>query len=96
MLIKAITSLEKCFPDEYPVSKHGLSSFSMLKNERYSFQVCFRVSEVNTSSMHATVTVDSPLADCVSLYTTTATICAPSPVSSRTFWSPLRTAVTSR
>ncbi len=68
MLVKAITSLEKCFPDEYPVSKHGLSSFSMLKNERYSFQVCFRVSEVITSSAHATVTVDSPLADCVSLY----------------------------
>ena len=63
MLIKAITSLEKCFPDEYPVSKHGLSSFSMLKNERYSFQVCFRVSEVNTSSMHATVTVDAGFSD---------------------------------
>ena len=41
MQAKIISSLEKCFLDESIDTKPQLKSFSMLKNERYSFCVCF-------------------------------------------------------
>ena len=45
MRAKIVSSMEKCFLDENVLSKPELSSISMLKNERYSFQVCFDIEE---------------------------------------------------
>ena len=45
MRAKIISSLEKCFLDENILSKPALTSVSMLKNERYSLQVCFDIEE---------------------------------------------------
>ena len=41
MRAKIISSLEKCFLDETVSMKKTLGNISMLKNERYSFQVCY-------------------------------------------------------
>ena len=45
MRAKIISSLEKCFLDETVLSKPELTGISMMKNERYSFQVCFDIAE---------------------------------------------------
>lgn len=41
MEAKIISSLEKCFLDENIENKPQLKSFSMLKNERFNFSICF-------------------------------------------------------
>ena len=56
--IKIISSLEKCFPDQSVKSKPELKSASFLKNERYSFQVCYHRDEFLDSKVFDHLTVD--------------------------------------
>lgn len=42
---KLLSSLEKCFLDESVFDKTEAKDFSLLKNERFSFQVCFEREE---------------------------------------------------
>jgi hypothetical protein len=65
MRIKIISSLEKCFPDESILKKRELKSGSMLKNERYSFQVCYQMDPVKAPARAVSFTrmeIDSPIA----------------------------------
>ena len=42
MRVKLLSSLEKCFMDENVVNKRALAEkISFLKNEIYSFQICY-------------------------------------------------------
>lgn len=66
--IKIISSLEKCFPDQSVKSKPELKSASFLKNERYSFQVCYHRDEFLDSKVFDHLTVESPLSDCINVY----------------------------
>ena len=72
MRAKIISSLEKCFLDENILSKPALSSVSMLKNERYSLQVCFDIEEslaVTKNTKHIVYFhVDSPLKEYIRMY----------------------------
>lgn len=68
MDVKIISSLEKCFLDEDVASKSALTSASMLKNERYHFQVCFKATEKTEYRRAAVVTVESELAPYISIY----------------------------
>lgn len=68
MEIKIISSLEKCFLDESIADKKALKSASMLKNERYHFQVCFKATESAEYRRAAVLTVESELAPYVSVY----------------------------
>ena len=69
MRAKIISSLEKCFLDETVEQKAELGSASMLKNERYSFQVCYEAKELVDSKIIRHFHVESPLAKYISLYT---------------------------
>ncbi len=60
---KIISSLEKCFWDETIQSKPALGEISMLKNERYSFQVCYNRTELVSAKVIVHLQVESPLAD---------------------------------
>ena len=67
MRAKIISSLEKCFLDESVPQKKSLGKISMLKNERYSFQVCYDRSEVVDAKVVVYVAVDSPLANVIKI-----------------------------
>ena len=65
MQAKIVSSLEKCFLDETVEQKPQLGSISMLKNERYSFQICYQEQErdPNVRWRNRYFRVESPLAD---------------------------------
>lgn len=66
---KIISSLEKCFIDESVLSKPQLKSASMLKNERFSFQVCYdNGKEPVRGARDYVLKIDSPLAKFISVY----------------------------
>jgi len=67
MKAKIISSLEKCFLDESVDQKPQLGAISMLKNERYSFQVCYEAKEQIDFKLIRLFHVESPLADCISI-----------------------------
>ena len=67
MNARIISSLEKCFLDESVMSKSELKNISLLKNERYSFQVCFNVTEDKDKEI-VYFNIDSPLNDCIKVY----------------------------
>ena len=62
-MLTALSSLTKVFYDEKPLDT-GFNSFSMLKNERRSFQVAFLCSAADSISF----SIDSELKDCISAY----------------------------
>ena len=68
MIIRWISSLEKCFPEERVYEKRALTKASMLKNERYSLQLCYQLDPqkpaVPTRS-YACVEAAGPLKDFV-------------------------------
>lgn len=68
MRAKMISSLEKCFPDESVCSKPALDNITMLKNERYSFQVCYDFEELVDSKTIVHFSVESPLAEYIRAY----------------------------
>jgi len=72
MRAKIISSLEKCFLDETVLSKPELTGISMLKNERYSFQVCFDIAEaLGVQSLSKNIVyfkIESALKDYINLY----------------------------
>ena len=45
MKVKVISALEKCFLDQQIWEKKAVIGGSMLKNERYSFQVCYQMDQ---------------------------------------------------
>lgn len=60
--VKLLSSLEKCFPDESARDKKELQGdLSMLKNEIYSFQICYDRTELTDSKVIVNLKVDSPL-----------------------------------
>lgn len=59
-----VNSLEKVFPDEAPGGR--LEKISMLRNERYSFQLAIFCEKEETP---VTITPPAELADCLHLYT---------------------------
>lgn len=65
MQAKIVSSLEKCFLDETVEQKPQLGSISMLKNERYSFQICYQEQErdPNVRWRNRHFHVESPLAE---------------------------------
>ena len=68
MRSKIISSLEKCFhDDEFAVPKE-LTVDTMLKNEIYSFQVCYDMETIVEDKKIVFFHVESPLADTVKLY----------------------------
>ncbi len=66
MRIKTVSALEKCFPDETVVSKPELNQASMLKNERYSFQIIYDETELIDDKKPIYLRVDSPIASALS------------------------------
>ena len=68
MRTRIISSLEKCFPDQTVLSKAPLESFTMLKNERYSLQVCYDCEELVNSKQIVYFSIESPLKDAISVY----------------------------
>lgn len=68
MRAKIISSLEKCFPDENVTMKVPLEAFSLLSNERYSFQVCYDFQELMDSRKVVHFHIESPLADQITIY----------------------------
>lgn len=69
MVYRLVSSLEKCFPDMKAGDFKEIGSFSMLKNERYSFQICYD-SDPGTSlaSSPTNIYIDSPLRGHIRLY----------------------------
>lgn len=67
---KIISSLEKCFLDEEIAMKPQLESFSMLKNERYSFCVCFSAPEAKMDWSKQTLRfrLEGDFKDCANVY----------------------------
>ena len=63
MRTKIISSLEKCFLDENVQIKKPMGKASMLKNERFSFQICYDRSDLIDSKVIVNLKVESPLAD---------------------------------
>jgi len=68
MRARIISSLEKCFLDEKLSQKKELSQASMLKNERYSFQVCYDVEEPIFSKEDVYFHIESALAPFITVY----------------------------
>lgn len=68
MRAKIISSLEKCFPDESVMQKESVAYASMLKNERFSFQVCYDCEEIIDAKQIVYFSVESTLADAVRIY----------------------------
>lgn len=68
MRAKIISSLEKCFPDETVAQKEAFSKASMLKNERFSFQVCYDCEESVDAKQIVYFSVESPFKDAVRIY----------------------------
>ncbi len=71
--VKVISSLEKCFYDEDISKFPSLSEISMLKNEKLSFQVAYRLYE-QRNKMFANVVIDGGLKDYISVK---QTVCVP-------------------
>ena len=69
MTFKLTNSLEKCFWDETATSKPELKKFTMLRNERYSFQICYN-EELEIVDAHKCFSfrIESPLKDFIKLY----------------------------
>lgn len=66
--LKLIASTEKCFCDERIDEKKGISSLSMLRNERLSFQAAYTVTgDTNFTAKWCSLTVDSPIIDKISV-----------------------------
>jgi len=59
--MKIVSSLEKCFLDESVFAKAERKAFSMLKNERFSFQVCFDREETVMNLKWVQLKIESPL-----------------------------------
>lgn len=70
--LRLLSSLEKVFPEE-TCPKDDLHRGSMLRNEIYSFQVACTTDKLLNYT--ANVTVESPLRDCLTVYTVS---CVPS------------------
>ncbi len=68
MRAKIISSLEKCFLDESVSQKPELGPISMLKNERYSFQVCYEAARAVDSKDIRHFHIHSPLAAWIKLF----------------------------
>lgn len=68
MRLKIISSLEKCFLDENVSLKPAFSGVSMLKNERYSFQICYDMDPMDITQRAIRYQVDSPLKEYISVY----------------------------
>ena len=68
MRARIISSLEKCFPDQTVSSKAPLKNFTMLKNERYSLQVCYDCEEMINDKQIVYLSIDSPLAEAIHVY----------------------------
>ena len=68
MRARIISSLEKCFPDQTVLSKAPLKNFTMLKNERYSLQVCYDCEEMINDKQIVYLSIDSPLAEAIHVY----------------------------
>ena len=72
MRARIISSLEKCFLDETVLSKPELTEITMLKNERYSFQVCFDIAEALGDTYRSKdivyFRIESALKDYIRLY----------------------------
>ncbi len=67
MRAKIISSLEKCFMDESVRHKKALGKISMLKNERYSFQVCYDWNTNIEMKVVANMKLESPLAEVIKI-----------------------------
>lgn len=67
MRIRTISSLEKCFLDENIETKKELKRATMLKNEQYHYEVCFDVEDLCNDRFVMRVSVDSPIADYVTV-----------------------------
>ncbi|MCR5694704.1 MAG: DUF4091 domain-containing protein [Clostridia bacterium] len=69
MFYRTVSSLDKSFPDMKASDFKELTSFTMLSNERYSFQL-FYDSDPGTSLANAptNISLDSQLKDCIKLY----------------------------
>lgn len=69
MRVKVISSLEKCFLDETVIAKKELGSISMLKNERYSFQICYdTIDKIDCTNNTFQIQIESPLLPYISMY----------------------------
>lgn len=68
MLVKILSSLEKCFPDESLSQKPALRELTMLRNERFSFQVGYQFPETLDSKRIVYFSLESPLAHCIRVY----------------------------
>ncbi len=69
MRVKVISSLEKCFLDETVIAKKKLGSISMLKNERYSFQICYdTIDKIDCTNNTFQIQIESPLLPYISMY----------------------------
>lgn len=69
MRVKIVSSLEKCFLDETVLDKPTLDGVSMLKNERYSFQICYdTVEKIDCTNSTFRIQVESPLLPYISMY----------------------------
>ena len=67
MQAKIISYLEKCFPDESSGQKSALEQITMLRNERYSFQVCYDCEELIDDKQIVYFSVESPLSDYIQI-----------------------------
>jgi hypothetical protein len=67
--MRITSSLEKCFYDQSTTDKPILSEISLLKNERYSFQICYDDPDPISHSRSLKLTVESPLVDHMKIYT---------------------------
>ncbi len=68
MLVKVVSSLEKCFLDENVSLKPEFTGVSILKNERYSFQVCYSLPKEDSSQPFIHYALESPIKDHISVY----------------------------
>lgn len=68
MRAKIISSLEKCFPDESVMVKKALGSITMLRNERYSFQICYDFEELIDDKKIVYFSLESPLTEYIRVY----------------------------
>lgn len=69
MFYRIVSSLDKCFPDMKAGDFKELTSFSMLRNERYSFQLCYDSEPgTNLASAPTEIFIESPLSEYIKLY----------------------------
>ena len=64
--IKLLPATAKCFADESIDSKEGITSLSMLRNERLEFQLAYQLTETADHVKEACLVIDSPLKDHIS------------------------------